>query len=77
MTMMRNIGRMNVDDVVSKKRIWHQITLKKSIDDIKKVMLLPNNLDLTIVSFKTELQQILDENNSMRQKVETMENLLK
>ena len=77
MTMMRNIGRMNVDDVVSKKRIWHQITLKKSIDDIKKVMLLPNNLDFTIVSFKTELQQILDENNSMRQKVETMENLLK
>ena len=77
MTMMRNIGRMNVDDVVSKKRIWHQITLKKSIDDIKKVMLLPNNLDLNIVLFKTELQQILDENNSMRQKVETMENLLK
>ena len=36
LTLMKDTGKMHVDDVVSKRRIWQQI-LKKSIDDLKKV----------------------------------------
>merc|ERR1711892_588954 len=38
LTLIKDTGRMHVDDVVSKRRIWQQI-LKKSIEDIKKTEL--------------------------------------
>jgi len=36
LTLMKEEGKLHVDDVVSKRRIWQQI-IKKSLEEIKRV----------------------------------------
>jgi len=38
LTLMKEEGKLHVDDVVSKRRIWQQI-IKKSLEEIKRTEL--------------------------------------